>query len=141
MAKVYCKKCGLRGWSKCTHCRNIFPDKNPDAIIDVAQEYFETFMTVEEDHDTPPADDGKHRYEISFWTYASTDHAAMLSTLERLQQLLAIPGLSLKVAACIHQWELEPGEKSSMGCGHVGPEVKRMPANPYEKKASKENAT
>jgi len=131
MKTVYCKKCGLRAISKCPHTRNIFPDNNP-FVQSGAQGTLEQFLKVirypgEEKHE--PLPDGTVRWLVGSWTYAKTEDEAIMQVLTRFLQTLGTPGLNFKVAACVHEWELLPGQKCDLGC-HVGPLIP-VPEDPY----------
>ena len=132
MATIYCTKCGIRGWSKCPHCRSIFANGRKDDS-GAAQEYFEMFMTVglQNREDKALLDEGKDvRFKVSFWTYEANEEAAILSILNSLKSCL--PQINLEVAACVHDWRLMPGEKSSIGCGcESAPVGTVIPADPY----------
>ena len=132
MAKIYCTKCGIRGFSKCPHCRSIFANSRKDDA-GAAQEYFEMFMSVglaNKDDRAKLAAGNEVRFSVSFWTYEANEEAAILSILNSLKSCL--PKINLQVAACVHDWRLMPGEKSSIGCGCEGQPVGTVvPANPY----------
>jgi hypothetical protein len=136
MPTVYCKKCGITGFSKCPHCRSIFADGMP-----MEMELLDNFIHV---RDISPKDEngqptrytgGDHegeivvKHEVYFETYADTQDIAMERVLSSLQSLLS-QHINIKVASCVHEWELAPGEVSSIGCGHVGPEAK-VPSDPF----------
>jgi hypothetical protein len=71
------------------------------------------------------------RFIVSFWTYELSNDEAAASVLQTLAEYL--PLANLKVAACVHDWSLLPGEKSSIGCGHIGkPQyAENIPPDPY----------
>jgi hypothetical protein len=76
-------------------------------------------------------DDGslvKHT-EVWFQSYQETEEDAIASVLRSLFVVLNA-NINMDVAACVHEWELMPGERSSIGCGHVGPEAE-VPADPF----------
>ena len=132
MAKIYCTKCGIRGFSKCPHCRSVFSEGRKDDAS-WAQEYFELFMSVglqnKEDRERLKAGE-EVRFQVSFWHYAASEEAAILSILDSLRA--ALPQINLQVAACVHDWQMIPGEKSSIGCGcESAPVGTVVPANPY----------
>lgn len=143
MPEIYCKKCGLRGHSKCPYCRSIFPAhshglSDNDALRQMAQEYFENFVEVglyENDEqrrkeDYEKLNNGESvRFRVSFWTYSNDRSYALASILERLAELL--PLVNIKVAACIHEWEFMPGQESSIGCGHKGKKRAKVPPDPF----------
>ena len=130
MARIYCKKCGLRGDSKCPHCRSIFADEHPDPLVASAMESIEAFVSVRADeHDQSM--DGKKRHHVSFWTYAQDGDEAIRRVLNRVHAAVATKGFNITVASCVHEWSLMPGEKSEIGCGHVGPPNDNVPADPY----------
>jgi hypothetical protein len=132
MAKIYCTKCGIRGISKCPNCRSIFADSRKDDA-GAAQEYFELFMSIGlmNKDDRPRLEAGEEvRFKVAFWTYEATEEAAILSVLNALKSCL--PQIDLQVAACVHDWQLMPGETSSIGCGCESPPVGTIvPPNPY----------
>jgi hypothetical protein len=134
MAKIYCKKCGLRGDSKCPNCRHVFADNNPNDKIG-SQEFLETFLHVRkwDKEQTPSQHDGSQRWLVGVWTYALTDQDALTISLQRLQEVLTDPNVNITVAACAHDWKLMPGQKSDIGCGCVGPENDNVPADPYKR--------
>jgi hypothetical protein len=117
----YCKKCGLRADSKCPHCRNVFPKR-----LSPAQQCLEMIIKVKQvsNHDIPTR-----------WVYVeikkSSEEEAILSVLETLKACFDA-GADLKVAACVHEWELMPGVESEIGCGCVGPHNVVVPADPFE---------
>lgn len=134
MAKIYCTKCGVRGNSKCPHCRSIFSDSPEDFKQRAAQDYFEMFMAVapRDDSDRKRLDNGEDaRFEVKFWTFSESEDEAIHSILNGLKEYL--PLVNLEVASCVHNWELMPGEISSIGCGHIGPPkyIETIPADPY----------
>jgi hypothetical protein len=100
-----------------------------------AQEYFEVFMSVgvASKNDRERLENGEDaRFEVKFWTYAPNRDEAILSILKSLKE--SLPNVNLDVAACVHDWELMPGERSSIGCGHIGPQLSEsetLPENPY----------
>jgi hypothetical protein len=136
MPAIYCKKCGIRGFSKCPHCRSIFTDRMP-----MNQDILDSFVHA---RDISPKDDngqpihytgGDHideivmKHEVYFETYADTPEEAIKRVLESLQELLR-GHVNIDVASCVHEWELMPGERSSIGCGHTGPET-TVPNDPF----------
>lgn len=126
MSAIYCKKCGLRGDSKCPHCRSIFSN------APYAQEMFEQFLNVRKfDKDEEPGSDGQRRWLVGVWTYAVTDQEAMGRCLRSLQAFLTDPEINIEVVACLHDWDLMPGVKSSIGCGCVGAANDNVPADPF----------
>lgn len=133
MAKIYCTKCGIRGSSKCPHCRSIFGDRPSDEKQVAAQEYFEMFMSVglkNKDDREKLAAGNEVRFTVNFWTYDVNEDGAMASILDSLKSYL--PLANLTVAACVHDWQLLPGEASSIGCGHEGARVGTLVLNdPY----------
>lgn len=132
MAKIYCTKCGIRGMSKCPHCRSIFADSRKDDA-GAAQEYFEMFMSIGlmNKDDRPRLEAGEEvRFKVAFWTYEASEEAAILSVLNALKSCL--PKIDLQVAACVHDWQLIPGEESSIGCGcESAPAGTVIPPDPY----------
>lgn len=139
MPTIYCTKCGVRGSSKCPHCRSIFSNPKPklengetDYMKAEAQEFFEMFASVKIDTESMKNRKDEHddvRHFVSFWTYAQSESEALEKTLERLKFLL--PLTNIKVAACVHDWAIAPGEKSSIGCGHEGDPSAVMPPDPF----------
>ena len=134
MTKVYCTKCGIRGTSKCPHCRSVFGSSPKDEKQRAAQEYFEMFLTVGlvNNDDRPKVEAGEEvRHKVSFWTYDASEEAAIKSILGSLTHYL--PLADLTIAACVHDWQLKPGERSTIGCGHEGaPKGTPIPDNPYK---------
>lgn len=145
MPDIYCTKCGLRGHSKCPHCRSIFAENkaktDEEVLRQIAQEFFEDFMEVglyapynTEDRqfsEKQLANGDTARFRVSFWTYAHNGTEAAEVTLKRLVQ--ALPLVDIKVAACIHDWAIMPGQKSSIGCGHAGDPNAVVPPDPFAK--------
>lgn len=132
MTKIYCTKCGVTGDSKCPHCRSIFQDPAP-VEVQGAQDYFENFMFVKADPDSIPGADGKRRYFVTFWTYADSEEQALGRVLPRLRSAMINEAVNLKVAGCVHDWQIWPGMKSEIGCGHEGDPDAVVPPNPYAK--------
>ena len=131
MAKIVCIKCGVRGLSKCPHCRSSFMDRNPDLVVQEALEFVESRIKVQGDRQI--GEDGKQKYTISFWTYATTNDEAMERMLRMLRNNLPdIPGRLLKVAGCDHEWHFLPGEESSIGCGHTEDQEYHIPEDPFQ---------
>lgn len=132
MATIYCTKCGIRGWSKCPHCRSIFASGRKDDA-QMNQEYFEMFMSVglKNKDDRAKLEAGEDaRFTVAFWTFEKTEEAAILSILHCLKE--SLPKINLEVAACVHDWQMMPGEKSSIGCGcESAPVGTVIPADPY----------
>jgi hypothetical protein len=69
--------------------------------------------------------------EVYFRSYAKTDEEAIAEVLNMLKAVFK-RDINMKVATCVHDWELMPGVKSSIDCGHVGPD-REVPANPFAK--------
>jgi hypothetical protein len=126
----------LRGKSKCPHCRTIFAEQPPSGTKELdlaygAQEYFESFMSVKAEGPINKLDK-KQRFFVSFWTFATSHDEAATKVLKRLSEVFAT-SVNLKVAACMHDFEIMPGQKSDISCGHVGAPAAIVPHNPYEK--------
>lgn len=132
MAAIYCKKCGLRGDSKCPHCRSVFADRNPNEVARWEQEALERLLMVRSIENTT-TQKGESRFIVGVWTYATDSQEALKKGLDRLNYALNTQGVNLKVAACIHDWELMPGVESSIGCGHKGPDGS-VPEDPFASK-------
>ena len=137
MTTIYCKKCGFRGNSKCPHCRSIFtrypnPDRTDEGYLkSTVLEYFETFMGVQK-IDKEDGEDGNARYQVTFWTYAKSYDEAIAKVLRSLTGYIPrIEGME-KVLACVHEWDIMPGLKSEIGCGHAGPPAgTEIPPDPF----------
>lgn len=133
MRNIYCAKCGIRGSSKCPHCRSVFGSSPTKDEQKWAQEYFEMFMSVglQNPEDRAKLANGEEaRFTVTFWTYDTSEDTAIAAILGSLKEALQIANLT--VAACIHDWQLLPGETSSIGCGHEGaPAGTIVPADPY----------
>jgi hypothetical protein len=133
MAKVFCKKCGARGSSKCPHCRKVFMDFPNNDLERTAQQWLERYVRVRVadpwEKQRYPGEDIEYRVE--FWTYEQSESEAIFSVLDSLRFWL--PLANLKVASCIHEWSLMPGEVSSIGCGHVGSLDLEVPPDPFAK--------
>lgn len=133
---IYCKKCGLRGQSKCPYCRTVYDSCDIDSgIVQIAQEYFEQFMGVRmSEHGTR----GLNRYDVYFWTYAKNEQEAMERVVGRLQQILQT-AVNVKVATCIHEWAFLPTYCSKIGCGHAAaPDLtwSMVPPDPFPPSAA-----
>jgi hypothetical protein len=72
------------------------------------------------------------KHEVYFESHQPTDSEAIAAVLQILQHLLTQPGINLTVASCVHNWEIMPGLKSEIGCGHVGP-LAIVPPDPFTK--------
>lgn len=133
MKNIYCTKCGVRGTSKCPNCRSIFGSRPTNEKQVAAQEYFEMFMSIglkNKDDRAKIAEGNEAQHLVSFWHYAHDGQEAATSILSSLQHYL--PLANLEVAACLHDWQLLPGETSSIGCGCEGPAVGTpVPPDPY----------
>lgn len=81
--------------------------------------------------DHPKLEAGEEvRFKVAFWTYEASEEAAILSVLNALKS--ALPQINLQVAACVHDWQLMPGTKSSIGCGcESAPVGTSVPPDPY----------
>jgi len=81
------------------------------------------------------SENGESRHEVSFWTYAKDDQNAIERILRTLQFVLTDKDdpINIMVASCIHDWELMPGIKSEIDCGHVGPQNDNVPDDPFAK--------
>ena len=133
MPEIYCTKCGIQGSSKCPHCRSVFSDHPKNEQQRWAQDYFEMFMNVglKNRDDKAKLEAGEQvRFQVSFWHYANNDEEAIASILGSLHD--ALPLANLTVASCIHDWQLMPGEASSIGCGcESAPAGTAIPDNPF----------
>jgi hypothetical protein len=113
MAQIICKKCGLTGFSKCPHCRSVFPEHSSPAT-----EIFEFQGFVKKANPEEEAgDDGKRRWLVGMWTYEVSEDAAMRKVLELFKSMLNNPEFSMATASCAHEWDFAEGEKSDIDCG------------------------
>lgn len=130
MASVVCKKCGVRGDSKCPHCRIVFMDRIKNSIQGYALDGIEMRIACTEADDRIGTD-GTRKHLVSFWTYAETRDQAMEKILRWLKEAInLLPDPLIKVAACDHEWVLMPGISSEIGCGHIGEEFE-VPSDPF----------
>lgn len=133
MANIVCIKCGMRGDSKCPHCRNSYPNQHSDLKVSDALESIEMRIGYKEEPGTE-GKDGKSKYIINFWTYAKTGDEAMVRMLEILKHNLNIlPDSLIKVAACDHEWHFMPGAHSEIACGHdaIDAGITEVPNDPF----------
>jgi hypothetical protein len=129
MARIYCVKCGLRGDSKCPHCRNIFPDSNKNSDARTAQATFELCGAVRQCDEEK---EGRvHKYIAGLIEYAESSQQAIERAYTAMYIAFNTPGFSLRVECCLHEWALMPGEESEIGCGHVGKQT-TVPPDPYD---------
>jgi hypothetical protein len=124
MAKVYCKKCGLRGHSKCPYCRSVFSETNHGSL---AQDIWENLGCVT---DLPGED---NQFLVGSRVFAENEEEALRKGVTILGSFFTDPEFNMQVAGCVHEWALMPGERSSIGCGHVGEQSAIVPPDPYTK--------
>ncbi|KKN78699.1 hypothetical protein LCGC14_0347660 [marine sediment metagenome] len=103
MAKVACTKCGEKGSSKCPFCRSIFLNNQElayaELVVNVSETDNSVVLTVNLAKKTA---DGKKR-----------PLEEMMQTLKTLSE--QSPGL-----LCLHSFDFEKEQESSIGCGHHG---------------------
>lgn len=138
MARIYCTKCGIRGDSKCPHHRSVFPDRMPDE-----QDALDNFIKVRTQYKLDDYGNratykwGPHEgelvchKEVYFESYKNTDEEALLQVISFLQRVFSNGTIDLKVATCVHQWELMPGVHAEIGCC-IGPINDNVPVDPFE---------
>jgi hypothetical protein len=137
---VYCTKYGIRGFSKNPHSRSVFTDLPLE--MELLDNFINVLNTSPKDENGQPAHytGGEHegeivvKHEVYFETYADTGEAAIKRVLEQLQRLLS-GHVNLDVASCLHEFEIMPGEHSSVD-GYVGPEA-TVPPDPFAKSKEK----
>jgi hypothetical protein len=113
MPNIICKKCGLTGWSKCPYCRSVFADRDykvDDCQVGMLDGIFSHYIVLN---------------DPTLIKFRVLRDEGWENALLRVRDLLAdVPDAAIKVLACPHEWEFQPGTCSEIDCGHKYEEVK-----------------